>query len=95
MAITKKDVEYVAKLARLSLTEEEKERFTVQLGHILDYMETLQKIDTRGVEPTSHPFSTKTVWREDAVRPLFESDPILENAPNKEESFFKVKKVIE
>lgn len=95
MAITKKDVEYVARLARLSLTEEEKENFTSQLSSILEYMEKLKTLDTSGVEPTSHPFVSKTVWREDVVQPLFKAKKILENAPDKEESFFKVKKVLE
>ena len=95
MAITKKEVEHVARLARLALSENEKENFTEQLGKILHHIERLNKLDTAQVSPTAHPFFSKTVWREDKTYRWSESEPILENAPEKEESFFKVKKVIE
>ena len=95
MAITKKEVEHVARLARLALTEEEKEKFTEQLGKILRHIENLNKLDTARVPPTAHPFFSKSVWREDKTRRWSDAAPILENAPEKEESFFKVKKVIE
>lgn len=95
MAITKKDVEYVARLARLSLTEEEKEHFTSQLDQILNYIEKLKKLDTSDVPPTAHPFFNKTVWREDQVLPQKNNEMILKNAPELEEPFFKVPKVIE
>ena len=95
MAITKQDVEHVARLARLALTEEEKENFTEQLGKILHHIEKLNKLDTSSAAPTAHPFFSKTVWREDKTARWSEAAPILENAPEKEESFFKVKKVIE
>ncbi|MFN3967072.1 MAG: Asp-tRNA(Asn)/Glu-tRNA(Gln) amidotransferase subunit GatC [Endomicrobiia bacterium] len=93
--ITKKDVEYVANLARLKLSEEEKEKFTKQLGTILDYMDKLKKLNTENVKPTSHVLELKNVWREDELKPCFYSDNLLENAPEKEADFFKVKKVIE
>ncbi|MBI2119110.1 MAG: Asp-tRNA(Asn)/Glu-tRNA(Gln) amidotransferase subunit GatC [Elusimicrobia bacterium] len=95
MAISMKDVEKVARLARLALTEEEKENFRAQLSHILDYMEKLKKVDTSSLEATAHPFITKTGWREDQVFPWGEAEKILKNSPEKEETFFKVKKVIE
>lgn len=94
-AITRKDVEHVARLARLALTEEEKVHFTEQLGKILGYIEKLNEIDTSKIPPTAHPFSSKTVWREDRTFRWSSADSILENAPEKEESFFKVRKVIE
>ena len=95
MAITKIDVEHVARLARLALSEAEKENFTAQLGKILHHMEKLSKMNTSKVAPTAHPFFSKTVWREDKTYRWSEAPPILENAPEKEESFFKVRKVIE
>lgn len=95
MAINKKDVETVARLARLALTEEEKENFREQLSHILEYMEKLQKLDTAQVEATAHPHMTKTSWREDITFPWGAAEKILKNSPEKEETFFKVKKVIE
>lgn len=95
MAITKKDVEHVARLARVALTEEEKEKFTVQLGNILRHIEKLKELDTSSVAPTAHPFFVHTVWREDAVDPCPDREGILANAPDREEIFFKVPKVIE
>jgi aspartyl-tRNA(Asn)/glutamyl-tRNA(Gln) amidotransferase subunit C len=95
MALTKKDVEYVARLARLALTESEKEKFTGQLSQILDYFEQLKKIDTTHVSPTAHPFFTHTVWKEDQPKPKEQTQKILANAPEREDDFFKVRKVIE
>ncbi len=95
MAITKKDVEHVARLARLALTEQEKDNFTEQLGKILGHIEKLSRLDTSKVLPTAHPFFSKTVWREDKTYRWSQAQAILENAPEKEEGFFKVRKVME
>ncbi|MFH1283307.1 MAG: Asp-tRNA(Asn)/Glu-tRNA(Gln) amidotransferase subunit GatC [bacterium] len=95
MVLNKKDVEYVARLARLKLTEEEKELFTPQLGNILKYIEKLNKVDTSKVKPTSHVLDLKNVWREDETKKCDDREKILENAPEREDDFFKVKKVIE
>ena len=97
MKITRKEVEYVARLARLELSDEEKEQFTGQLESILEYIDQLNRLDTSGVPPTSHVLALKNVWREDV---LDESsgelrERILSNAPEREGDFFKVKKVIE
>ncbi len=93
--ITKKDVEHAARLARLALSEEQKVNFTEQLGKILGYIEKLNQVDTSKVAPTAHPFASKTVWREDKTYRWSSAEAILENAPEKEEAFFKVRKVIE
>lgn len=95
MALTKKDVEYVARLARLFLTDQEKENFAPQLETILEHVEKLKELDTSNVLPTAHPFFSQTVWREDQPIPWGNNKMILNNAPEREESFFKVKKVIE
>lgn len=95
MKITKKDVEYVAKLARLALTEEEKDKFCNQLNQILLYMEKLNELDTKDVPPTSHVLPLKNVWREDEVKPFSQVKEIVENAPEREGNYFKVKKIIE
>ena len=95
MALSKKDVEHVARLARVALTEEEKEKFTVQLGNILEHIEKLKELDTSQVQPTAHPFFVRTVWREDVVEACPLREGILSNAPGREELFFKVPKVIE
>lgn len=100
MAITKKDVEHVARLARLALTEEEKERYTAQLGQILGYVEKLSQLNTDNVPPTSHVLPMSNVWREDKMEPstaetLGSPEAILANAPESEGPLFKVKKIIE
>ncbi|MDD5131849.1 MAG: Asp-tRNA(Asn)/Glu-tRNA(Gln) amidotransferase subunit GatC [bacterium] len=95
MKITKKEVEYVARLARLALSEQEKEKMTAQLDSILQYVDTLNKLDTKDVEPTSHVLPLNNVWREDMIRPSTPQSEILANAPDQAEGFYKVKKVIE
>jgi len=97
MALTKKDVEHVARLARLALSEEEKERFTSQLDSILGYVENLRALNTEGVPPTAHPWPAVNIWREDKTERLqgVERDELMKNAPDREGPFFKVKKVIE
>lgn len=93
--ITKQDVEHVAKLARLKLTESEKEKFVNQLGQILGYVEKLDQLDTKDIIPTAHALPLKNVWREDKMVSCPDKDLILNNAPEKEANYFKVKKVIE
>jgi len=93
--ITKNEVEYVARLARLKLTEEEKEKYTKQLGDILKYIDKLNELNTEKVEPTSHVLGLSNVFREDKVKPSLQQEEILANAPEVEASHFKVKKVIE
>ena len=95
MKITIKDVEYVAKLARLLLTVDEKKKFAGQLNAILEHMDELNKLDTEGVPPTSHAVAMKNVFREDEIEKSDTSNDIISNAPEKENRFFKVKKVIE
>lgn len=95
MGMMKKEVEYVARLARLAFTEQEKELYTSQLESILGYIEKLKELDTSNVPPTAHPFFSKTVWREDRAALSKNTEAVLKNAPESEESFFKVRKVIE
>ena len=93
--ITKKDVEYVAKLARLKLSEKEKEKFAKHLDQILKYIDKLNELDTKKVKPTSHVLPLKYVFREDKVGKSLKVEKVLENAPEKVKGFFKVPKVIE
>ena len=95
MGITRKEVEYVAHLARLRLSEEEAEKFTSQLDQILSYFEKLQELDTSQVEPTSHPIPIVNAFREDEMKPSLDIEDVLANAPEKEGNFFKVPKIIE
>jgi aspartyl-tRNA(Asn)/glutamyl-tRNA(Gln) amidotransferase subunit C len=95
MSISVKDVEHVAALARLSLSEQEKEQFTEQLNAILKYAEQLDKLDTEGVEPTSHAMPLVNVMREDEARPSYPIEKVLQNAPDEEDGQFKVPAVLE
>lgn len=91
--ITVKDVEHVAKLARLELTEEEKEKFTKQLGDVLKYVEQMNEVDTTGVEPMAHAFDVVNVMREDEVVYEQTKDELMKNAPEAENGFFRVPKI--
>ncbi len=95
MGITRRDVEYVARLARLKLSEEEIERYSKQLAKILEYIDKLNELDTSKTPPTYHVLPLTNVFREDKVEPSLPKDEILSNAPESEEGYFKVKKVIE
>ncbi len=94
MSVTKADVENIAKLARLSVTEEEKEKFVDQVNQILTYVEKLNEIDTDDIEPLSHTLDLKNVFREDVVKPSLSQEKALENAPAKTDRFFRVPKVV-
>lgn len=91
--ITIKDVEHVAKLARLELTEEEKAKFSKQLGDILKYVEQMNKVDTTDVEPMSHAIPIVNVMREDKVVSEQTKEELMANAPSEEDGFFRVPKI--
>jgi aspartyl-tRNA(Asn)/glutamyl-tRNA(Gln) amidotransferase subunit C len=91
----KMDIEKVARLARLDLSEEEKETFGNQLEQILTYMEQLNRLDTTGVEPTSHAIPIHNVFREDETRPSHPQEEVLGIAPDEEGGYFKVPRIIE
>lgn len=95
MDLTRGQVEHVARLARLAITEEEKDRYTRQLSNILTYIEKLKELDTSKVEPTSHVLPINNIFREDEVRPSLPREEILKNAPDRTEEFFRVPKIIE
>ena len=93
--ITREEVEHVARLARLGLTEEEKERMTAQLDSILGYMHKLSQLDTSEVEPTTTVIPMASVMRDDEVRPSLRQEEALANAPDREDVFFRVPRIIE
>ncbi|WHH59287.1 Asp-tRNA(Asn)/Glu-tRNA(Gln) amidotransferase subunit GatC [Petroclostridium sp. X23] len=95
MKITKEQVEHVANLARLTLTEEEKERLTVEMENIIAFADKLNELDTTGVEPTAHAIPIQNVFREDVVETSFDREKILQNAPSQEDGCFKVPKIVE
>lgn len=94
MAVTIKEVEHVAKLARLRFTEDEVVKFTRQFNQILDYMEKLNELDTSNVEPLSHVVELQNVFRDDEVHPSYPREEVFRNAPSHDGKFFKVPKVI-
>lgn len=95
MRLSREQVEHVALLARLELSEEEKERYTHELNQILEHFEALQKLDTDNVPPTSHAIPMTNVLREDAVRPSLPREEVLQNAPDAAEGCFRVPRVVE
>jgi len=94
MRITKDEVIHVANLARLDLDENSIDRLAGQIGKILEYVDTLNSVDTNGVLPTSHAIFLNNAFREDSVKESLGSDKALENAPEKEDGNFIVPKVI-
>mgnify|MGYP001432872435 FL=1 len=94
MAVTKKDVEKIAELARLKFSEEELENFTPQMNEILSYMDKLNELNTDNVKPLSHPVEQTNIFREDELKPSIPTEEALKNAPSKDEHHFKVPKVI-
>ena len=95
MKITRHEVQHVAKLARLELSELEQEKLTDQLSGILTYVEKLNELDTRGVEPTSHVLDISNVMRDDVAGASLTQEKALANAPEKAAGHYKVPKIIE
>jgi aspartyl-tRNA(Asn)/glutamyl-tRNA(Gln) amidotransferase subunit C len=95
VSVTLKDVEHIAELARLKFSEEELESFTHQLNQILEYVEKLKELDTENVEPLSHPVEGNNAFREDELKPSINREEALKNAPDSDDEFFKVPKVID
>jgi aspartyl-tRNA(Asn)/glutamyl-tRNA(Gln) amidotransferase subunit C len=95
MKITKETIEHVANLARLNLTELEKEKLTTEMESIISYVDKLNELDTTGIEPSSHVLPIQNVFREDIIIDSYDREKILANAPQKEDGCFKVPKVVE
>ncbi|RJQ43658.1 MAG: Asp-tRNA(Asn)/Glu-tRNA(Gln) amidotransferase subunit GatC [Nitrospiraceae bacterium] len=89
------DIGHISLLARLELTEEEKELFSKQVGNIIEYINKLNELDTSGVKPTAHILPVSNVFREDAVTGSLPLEKALQNAPEKDSSFYRVPKIIE
>jgi aspartyl-tRNA(Asn)/glutamyl-tRNA(Gln) amidotransferase subunit C len=94
MKITKKEVLYVAHLARLEIDEAAIEKFAAQIGDILEYVDQLKQVDTKGVRPTSHALSLSNAFREDTETQHLSPEASLANAPQQEEGNFLVPKVV-
>lgn len=93
--ISDETIDYVAILAKLFLSDEEREAAKKDMGRMLDYIGQLNGLDTDGVEPMSHVFPVSNVFREDVVMNLNDRDNILKNAPEQKEGAFKVPKTVE
>jgi aspartyl-tRNA(Asn)/glutamyl-tRNA(Gln) amidotransferase subunit C len=93
--IEDKDVEHVARLARLHLSEEERGRMRAQLTAILRYIDKLKELSVEGVEPTAHAVPLVNVMREDEVQPSLDRDAMMANAPDRAGDFFRVPRIIE
>lgn len=91
--ITIKDVEHVAKLARLEINEDEKETLTRQLGDILKYVEQMNEVDTSNVKPLSHAVELVNIMREDEICYEQTKSELMKNAPSEEDGYFKVPKI--
>lgn len=89
------DVEYVARLARMRLTEDEKALFSKQMEDIIGSLDKLNELDTTGVEPTSHVIDRKNVFREDRVEPSLPREELQAGAPDVSDACFRVPKIIE
>jgi aspartyl-tRNA(Asn)/glutamyl-tRNA(Gln) amidotransferase subunit C len=95
MSLSKAEVEHVARLARLELSDAEKEEFTGQLNGILHFVEKLNQLETGSVEPTAHAIPVNNVFRPDRIMPSIDPELALANAPDRLDNFFKVPKVLE
>ena len=95
MKLKKEEVEYVARLARIAIGEDEKEIFSRQLSDILTYITKLNELDTSNVDPTSHVLDLSNVLRDDVVREGLSPEDALSNAPDSVDKVFRVPKIIE
>ncbi len=93
--ITDETIEYVGILAKLELSDEEREQTKKDMGKMLDYIDKLAELDTTGIEPMSHVFPVQNVFREDVVTNGDESEKTLRNAPGVKDNMFMVPKTFE
>lgn len=94
MAITIRDVEHVALLSRLQLSDEEKHKYADELSKILAHVDQLAELSVEGVAPTAHPLPMKNVFREDVVVPSLSNAEALANAPEQEDGCFRVPQIV-
>jgi aspartyl-tRNA(Asn)/glutamyl-tRNA(Gln) amidotransferase subunit C len=95
MPLTRPEVEHIAELARLDLTEEEKDLYGEQLSAILDHAAVLQQVDTSAIPPTATVLPLQNVMRDDVQRPSLPPAAVLANAPDPHDGFFRVKAILE
>lgn len=93
--VTKEIIEHIADLARLNISEAEKEKFTLEMEKIISYVDKLNELDTTDVKPMEHVIPIRNILREDVVTGSFDREKLMENAPSQEEGCYKVPKVME
>jgi len=89
------EIGHVALLARLKLSDEEKELFSRQVGSIIEYIDKMNQLDIKDIEPTAHVLQVSNVFREDTSRPSLSREKALQNAPESNDNFYRVPKIIE
>ncbi len=92
--LSREEVEHVAWLARIDLSEEEKHLFTEQFNQILDFFKKIDEVDTEGVPPTYHVLDLVNVYRGDKIGPSLTTEEALKNAPKGEKGFFKASRIV-
>ncbi len=95
MSVSEKDVQYIANLARLQVTNEEAKMYAKDMNSILEYMEQLNEVDTSNVEPLNHVIDLESRFREDEAKEPLSHEDALKNAPDADSDYFRVPKVIE
>ncbi len=95
MKLSRKEVEHVAFLSRLALNEREAEEFTRQFNQMFEQFEKLNELDTSQVEPTAHVLQMQNILRQDSVRASLPVDEVLANAPDREDGYFSVPRIME
>lgn len=92
--LSKKEVDHIAWLANIEISEKEKTLFTEQFNEILDYFKKIDEVETEGVEPTYHVLNLKNVSRKDEKKPSLSTEEALRNAPKKEKKFIKAPRIV-
>lgn len=95
MAVTKDQVRYIASLAKLTIPDNQLDAFTQEMEQIIEFADSLNKIDTEGIEPTAHIQGIENVLRKDSEPVKFDTEQLLKNAPEKADACFSVPKVVE
>ena len=95
MSLNREEVQHIATLCRIGMTEEDLERMGEELSHILEQFEVLQQVDTDDLLPTAHSVALENVLRSDESQSSLDSDSVLSNAPNRQDQLFRVMTVLE
>jgi len=96
LSLLREQVQHIARLARVGLSDDDIAKFSEQLSEILDYFERLRQVDTEGVPPTAHTLPLQNIWREgDQTEPPLDKEDVLANAPVRDGDYFRVKVILE